>query len=160
MTWSQAIRDWQQALGDLCEWAWSGAILPILTKLREWDVGPLPRLVLIAGGALSLVPWHAARSGSAEAGNVRYALQDAVFSYTASARLLVEVARGRRFPHRKSRGTRRSTGTLHHAILEAKAIHDQCYPSGRYLGSTSPGWPGGRGGGGQPRPDPPRAASG
>jgi len=148
---SQAIRDWRQALGDLCEWAWSGAILPVLSKLREWEVGQPPRLVLITGGALSLVPWHAARSGSAEAGTVRYALQDAVFSYTASARQLVDAAR--RPPLALAENPvilGDPTGTLSHAILEAEAIHDRCYASGRYLGVTSPGWPGTAAGKGTP----------
>ena len=148
---SQAIRDWRQALGDLCEWAWSGAILPILSKLREWKVGQLPRLVLITGGALSLVPWHAARSGSAEAGTTRYALQDAVFSYAASARQLVETACRPALALAESPVVLGDpTHTLPHAIREAEAIHDRCYPSGRYFGFTSSGWSGTAAGEGNP----------
>lgn len=138
-----AIGAWRLALEDLCEWAWSGAILPILSKLHSWEIRQSPRLVLIAGGSLSLVPWHAARSGSLEAGTVRYALQDAVFSYAASARQLVDAA------HRSSLKLSDNpvilgdpTNTLAGAILEAEGIYGQCYPSGRYLGRTSPGWPG------------------
>jgi hypothetical protein len=147
----EAIRDWRLAIADLCEWAWPGAILPILSKLREWGVGQPPRLVLIAGGALSLVPWHAARYGSVEAGTVRYALQDAVFSYAASARQLVDAAR--RTPLALAERPvvlGDPTNALPFAILEAEAIHDRCYPSGRYLGCTSPGWPGISAGAGNP----------
>jgi tetratricopeptide (TPR) repeat protein len=148
---SRVVRDWYQSLGDLCEWAWSGAILPILSKLREWQVGQPPRLVLIAGSTLSLVPWHAARSGSAEAGTVRYALQDAVFSYAASARQLVDAARRPPLALAESPVILGDpTGTLPQAVLEAQAIHDRCYPSGRYLGGTSSGWPGTVAGEGSP----------
>jgi hypothetical protein len=148
---SQAIGDWRRALEDLCEWAWSAAILPILNKLHSWGIRQPPRLVLIAGGRLSLVPWHAARSGSRESGPVRYALQDAVFSYAASARQLVDAA------HRSSLALSDNpvilgdpTNSLPSAILEAEGIYDRCYPSGRYFGFTSPGWPGTAAGAGTP----------
>jgi hypothetical protein len=139
----KAAMNWHRALEELCEWAWSSAILPILSQLHSWEIQHSPRLVLIAGGSLSLVPWHAARSGSREAGTIRYALQDTVFSYAASARQLVDAA------HRSPLALSDNpvvlgdpTNTLNNAILEAQAIYQQCYPSGRYLGVTSPGWPG------------------
>jgi tetratricopeptide (TPR) repeat protein len=147
----RVIGDWRRALEDLCEWAWPAAILPILSKLHSWGIQEPPRLVLIAGGLLSLVPWHAARSGSRESGRVRYALHDAVFSYAASARQLADAA------HRPSLALSGNpvilgdpTNSLPSAILEAEGIYDRCYPSGRYFGFTSAGWQGTAAGEGTP----------
>ncbi len=147
----EAAVNWRRALEDLCEWAWSAAILPILSKLHSWQIRQPPRLVLIAGGSLSLVPWHAARSGSREAGTVRYALQDTVFSYAASARQLLDAALRPSLALSDNPVVLADpTNTLNSAILEAEGIYERCYPSGRYLGSTSPGWPGTAAGPGTP----------
>jgi hypothetical protein len=164
---NRAVSDWRRRLEEVCEWGWHSALLPILSVLHSPELNRPPRLVLIAAGALSSVPWHAAGTGSAESGTARYAVQDVVISYAASARQLVDAAK------RPALGLTTNpvilgdpTNTLAGAIVEAEGIYDQCYPSGRYLGFTSPGWPGnvaGEGTPGQilrelPRPDYPGAS--
>ncbi|MHC8561896.1 CHAT domain-containing protein [Streptomyces sampsonii] len=83
-------------------------------------------------GALGVVPWHAAWTGT---GPRRYALQEAEFSYAASARLYCESAA--RAP---ATGTGPAlvvgdpTGDLPGAGEEAVAVHRAFHPDGRYLG--------------------------
>ena len=55
------------------------------------------RIVLVPGGELGLVAWHAARQPVA-LGGYRYAAQEAVFSYAPSARQFVSTARRRPRP--------------------------------------------------------------
>jgi CHAT domain len=82
---------WLAALGALCDWAWRVALgrvlsaLPVRTGSREL------RVVLVPGGELGLVPWHAAR----RPGGSRYACQEAIISYAASARQFLDAARRR-----------------------------------------------------------------
>ena len=137
----QAIRRWREALTDLSDWAWTSGMRPILGLTRTWELGRPPRLVLIPAGALSLVPWHAARQSAAAAGQPRYALHDAVISYAASGRQLREVAARAALPLDASPVVVGDpTGTLPGALLESHAILARCYPGGRYLGAA---WPGG-----------------
>jgi tetratricopeptide (TPR) repeat protein len=132
----------RQALGDLCDWAWHAVMGPILDLARSWSLGRPPRLVLIPAGILSLVPWHAARPPSAGSGAVRFAISEAVISYAASGRQLLDVAR--RFPLPLTASpvivVADPTQALPGAPLEARAIFERCYPAGRYLGWTEPGW--------------------
>ncbi len=81
-----AVARWQGTLDDVCEWAWLAAVRHIIRHCATWDLARPVRLALVPLGALALVPWHAAnaRVGAQR----RYAIQDAVFSYGASARLL------------------------------------------------------------------------
>ena len=96
---------WETALDSVTGWAW-GAVGPLLAAVRHRGVfrsgllscGPrtLPRVVLVPGGMLGAVPWHAAwtdegtgRGGTA-AGR-RYACREAVFTYAASARQFTET---------------------------------------------------------------------
>jgi tetratricopeptide (TPR) repeat protein len=137
----KAVRRWHQALDDVCDWAWPAVMLPILSRVREWGLDRPARLVLIGSGPLSMVPWHAARSRSAGPASPRYAIQDAVISYAASGRQLVELSR------RPARPLAAApvivgdpTDTLRNAVLEARGILDVCYPAARYLGPTTPGW--------------------
>jgi hypothetical protein len=76
---------WREALDELCTWAWSTTIAPLLASPHVPDRGP--SLVLVPIGALATVPWHAAHDPQGG-----YAVQRAVFSYAASARLLCDSA--------------------------------------------------------------------
>lgn len=73
-------------LGELCDWAWDAAIGPLLDALGTAD----PRVVLVPMGELAAVPWHAARH--TVDGRREYAIERAVFSYAASARMLCRTA--------------------------------------------------------------------
>jgi len=78
------------ALGELCDWSWRAAIGPVLAAIPARSGGSR-RVVLVPGGELGLVAWHAARQSVG--GSYRYAAQEAVFSYAASARQFVEGTR-------------------------------------------------------------------
>jgi hypothetical protein len=82
--------NWRTALGELCDWTWRAAIGPVLGAIPARSRGSR-RIVLVAGGELGLVAWHAARQPVA--GSYRYAMQEAVFSYASSARQFVSTAR-------------------------------------------------------------------
>ncbi|MFF2973332.1 CHAT domain-containing protein [Streptomyces albidoflavus] len=120
----------RRTLDDLAAWAWRTAVGPLLAELAP--AGRPPRLVLVPMGALGVVPWHAAWTGT---GPRRYALQEAEFSYAASARLYCESAA--RAP---ATGTGPAlvvgdpTGDLPGAGEEAVAVHRAFHPDGRYLG--------------------------
>ncbi|MER7064715.1 CHAT domain-containing protein [Streptomyces albidoflavus] len=123
----------RRTLDDLAAWAWPTAVGPLLAELAP--AGRPPRLVLVPMGALGVVPWHAAWTGT---GRRRYALQEAEFSYAASARLYCESAA--RAP---ATGTGPAlvvgdpTGDLPGAGEEAVAVHRAFHPDGRYLGRRS-----------------------
>ncbi|MFJ6628068.1 CHAT domain-containing protein [Streptomyces albidoflavus] len=120
----------RRTLDDLAAWAWRTAVGPLLAELAP--AGRPPRLVLVPMGALGVVPWHAAWTWT---GPRRYALQEAEFSYAASARLYCESAA--RAP---ATGTGPAlvvgdpTGDLPGAGEEAVAVHRAFHPDGRYLG--------------------------
>jgi hypothetical protein len=84
-----AAQRWEDTLDPVCAWAWPVAIGPVLDALRESVGSREQRIVLVAGGDLSLIPWHAAR----EPGTGRYACQHAVFSYASSARQFIDATR-------------------------------------------------------------------
>ena len=73
----------------LCEWAHDTVMAPVAAALPR-SFARTPVLVLAPTGAFGAVPWHAAWT-SIE-GRRRHALQDAVISYTPTARVLCEVA--------------------------------------------------------------------
>jgi hypothetical protein len=88
---TSAARDnWRQALDEQCDWAWRAAIGPVLDAIPARSYASR-RLVLVPGGELGLVAWHAARLPIT--GSYRYAGQEAVFSYASSASQFVETAR-------------------------------------------------------------------
>ena len=134
-----AVREWQAALGSLCEWAWPAVMAPLLDLARGLAPARLPRLVLVPIGLLSLVPWHAARHRPDQAGMPAYACAEAVVSYAASGRQLVDVVRR---PARDVAADPVIVGNptldLTYAGFEAQAIRDSLYPAGRYLGFASP----------------------
>lgn len=98
-----ARADWLSALDAVCDWAWQAAIGPLLRTLAKLS-GPTslpctsnpPRIVLVPGGELGLIPWHAARrpvSDEPGGGSARYdyACRHAVFSYASSARQFTDT---------------------------------------------------------------------
>ncbi len=92
---SPAWENWREALGAQCDWAWRAAIGPVLEALPARSRGSR-RVVLVPGGELGLVAWHAARQPFG--GGYRYASQEAVFSYASSARQFVDAAARRPRP--------------------------------------------------------------
>ncbi|MCU7728864.1 CHAT domain-containing protein [Actinoplanes sp. KI2] len=122
-----------RTLTDVCRTGWDAAIRPLLDRWRLGHSGT-PHLVLVPGGALATVPWHATH------GDGRWAIDEAAFSYIASARLLVEVAR-RTAPAYGGVGLvigNPDTGdpgqALPHAGAEASTIFRTHYAAGRYCG--------------------------
>lgn len=142
LAWAKArvrtVERWEGALGVLCEWAWPTVVKPVLDRVASWPLGHHPRLVLTPIGPLSLVPWHAARSRRGDDGSWSYACAEAVISYAASARQLLEVSCHPARPFAADPViVADPTAGLGHAIQEAEAIRDCCYPSARYLGSAN-----------------------
>ena len=101
-----ARADWQEALDAACDWAWRSAVGQLLAALAKRadgtgspGAGDPPRIVLVPGGELGLIPWHAARrpvsDGPAGDGDTRYdyACLHLVISYAASARQFIDAAR-------------------------------------------------------------------
>lgn len=121
---------WRSAFGALGEWAWPAVIEPTLRAVP----GDLPRLVLVPSGQLRRVPWHAARHRLQPADGWRYAVAEAVFSYAASGRQLVEVSWRPPLPLSASPVVVAPASSLDPGKLEARALADRVYPGARYLG--------------------------
>ena len=120
------------ALPALTHWAWQAVMGRVLGHCATLGLPRPYRLVLVPMGPLATIPWHAARSPDG-----RFALQDAVFSYAASARLMCDVvARTRIAEDGDALIVGNPTGDLRHAGLEALTIHRQFYPHGHYLADT------------------------
>ncbi|MES9524080.1 CHAT domain-containing protein [Streptomyces capoamus] len=141
-----------RALDGICEWAWDAAVGPLLRgHLAPPGERPL-RLVLVPVRELARVPWHAARTRS-EDGTWRYAMEDVVFSYAPSARLLCESAWRSPVPLTGAGlvvGDPDPAGAardLPAARLEALAVKDSFYPDARYIGRMPDGEPGPEGAG-------------
>ncbi|GAA4244848.1 CHAT domain-containing protein [Dactylosporangium darangshiense] len=120
-------------LGALCEWAWDAAIGPLLDALGHAE----PRLVLVPMGELAGVPWHAARHDG------RYAIERAVFSYAASARMLCRTAPAATTGPVLIVGDPDTGGAatdLAGARREALALRE-LYPGARYVGRLADGTP-------------------
>jgi hypothetical protein len=131
------------ALEALCDWAWDTAIGQLLGHhLLRSRRGPV-KLVLVAMGVLSRVPWHAARRWAGA--RHRYAIEDAVFSYAVSARLLCEVARRRGVVLDETGlvvgdpDVGDEAVPLPAARVEAHAIRAAFYPRSRYIGRLPDG---------------------
>jgi tetratricopeptide (TPR) repeat protein len=145
-----ARADWLEALDTVCDWAWQAAIGPLLRTLAKGaegssgrSAGPPRRIVLVPGGKLGLVPWHAARhrvgGASAGGGPARYdcAVQHAVISYASSARQFIDAAR---------RGPRPwpqapvlisdADASLTYAMTEVAHLHAAHYANGAVFGSA------------------------
>jgi tetratricopeptide (TPR) repeat protein len=124
---------WQRALDGLCDWAWTAAMDRVLDSLAAGPGHPV-RLVLVPVGDLSLVPWHAARRAVA-GGDFRYACQDAVISYAASARQFTEACRNRHRPWPSAAAlVRVPSSRLFFASKEIHEIRLRHYAEGVLLG--------------------------
>ena len=85
---------WADALDNLGRWAYPHIMAPLVDHVRGWSLDHLPHLALIPLGDLAAIPYAAAWTDEGSPGRERrYALDDVVLSYAASARLLAEVAR-------------------------------------------------------------------
>jgi hypothetical protein len=134
--------DLRLALGALCDWAWQAAIAGVLAA-----VGPRPRLILVPVGRLAVVPWHAARRVVA-GGGLRYACQDAVLSYAASARQFVRASQRTVRPWASAPAlVRVGASTLYWASREIEHLRTRFYPDATYFGGPR------RGGGPPATPD-------
>ncbi|GLW61883.1 hypothetical protein Arub01_01270 [Actinomadura rubrobrunea] len=124
---------WRSALGDLCDWAWTAAMQPLLDAVVEAP-GRAPRLVLVPVGELGAVPWHAARRTVAD-GAPRHACQDALITYAASARQFVEARRAEPRPWGSAPALVRVGGSgLYWSSKEVEQIHRRHYADGELLG--------------------------
>jgi hypothetical protein len=131
---TQSPRDWQTALKSTCTWAWNAVVGPILRHAGLWQLDRPPRLVLIPTGNLSGIPWHAARTTGP-----RYAIQDALFSYAASARQLIGASRRPVQPWSTQPVlVANPTGDLELATAEGDELRRRCYPGAVCLGRFSP----------------------
>ncbi|TDD40218.1 CHAT domain-containing protein [Actinomadura sp. KC06] len=130
-------RRWRHALGDLCDWAWTAVMEPVLDAAAGGPGnGNRARVVLVPVGELGAVPWHAARRTVGD-GVRRYACQDAVVSYAASARQFIEARRHGHRPWPSAAALVRVGGSsppLYWALKEIEQIHRRHYPDGELLG--------------------------
>ena len=127
--------DWSGALDELLRWAWDAAAGPLLTAGHRWCAGREPRLVLVPVGPLGLVPWHAAVRD--QDGVARHLVQDAVISYAASGRLLVELAARAPVADGDVVLIGDPTGDLPSAGVEAEAVRAAFHPDATYLGTVT-----------------------
>lgn len=126
--------EWSAALLQLCDWAWPAAMGPVLERMIGVRPGTPSRVVLVPVGVLGAVPWHAASRPVAT--GVRYASQDAIVSYAASARQFVDaVRRGRRPWHERPALARVRDSDLHWDRREMAEIQAHCYPGAPVLGA-------------------------
>ncbi|MGW1599038.1 CHAT domain-containing protein [Streptomyces sp. NPDC002343] len=129
----------RRTLEDLCDWASRAVLEPLLAHLRAQGAAWPPRVVLVPMGHLAAVPWHAARR-RAPGGRYRYAVQDAVISYAASARLFCEVVAREPVPlDAPGLVVGDPGGDLPHAGREAAALHAAFYRTAPYLGRHETG---------------------
>ncbi|GGY89847.1 hypothetical protein GCM10010300_37560 [Streptomyces olivaceoviridis] len=127
--------DWQAALRALCDWAWPAVMGPVLSAVRSAPGARVPpdrppRLVLVPCGRISVVPWHAARTGGAGGHGHRYACQEAVISYAPSGTQFLAAAGRRRMPPAEGRQVLVADPelTLPWAEVETAALYASCYP--------------------------------
>jgi CHAT domain-containing protein len=117
---------------NLCRWAWSAAMGPLLRNTATWQLGRPVRLVLVPTGPLSAVPWHAAYR--TEDTRRHYAIEDAVISYAVSGRAFSDSAREPARDVKSVLIVGDPTGDLPFAGVEAGAIGRAFYPDGAFLG--------------------------
>jgi CHAT domain-containing protein len=127
-------------LTQVCEAAWDAVIEPLLRTWRPADRPDTPHLILVPAGVLATVPWHAAHSAAGPDGSRRWAIDEASFTYIASARLLIDIA-GRTAPPPGPVGmiigdpdTGGRAPDLHGAGIEAGTIFQRFYTGGSYRG--------------------------
>jgi CHAT domain len=84
---------WADSLDEVGRWAYARILGPLLEHVRGWSLDRLPHLALIPIGELGAIPYAAAWTDGPPGNGRRYAIDEVVLSYAASARLLGEVAR-------------------------------------------------------------------
>ena len=128
-----AMAAWRKALDELCDWAWPAAIGPVLSAVFVQDGRTDRRIVLVPGGELGLVAWHAARRP--HGGGYRYACQDAVFSYAPSARQFANVSRRRPRPWARAPVLiSDSAPSLYATAVGIAHLFTEYYPAGSVFG--------------------------
>ncbi|SFR29741.1 CHAT domain-containing protein [Lentzea waywayandensis] len=124
---AQDERWWDETMGHTCEWAWDAVMGELLGRFPG-----LPRIVLVPVGELGAVPWHAARR--THGGRVRYACQDAVITYAASARQFTDAAARTSRPVDESVAlVRVQDAGLAWAATEIKTLREHDYPGATTL---------------------------
>jgi hypothetical protein len=143
-----ARADWHAALEDVCDWAWDAVMAPVLALANGWQPDRPPRLVLIPTGDLGGIPWHAARTRerTEPGGRPHYAIDEAVFSYAATARQFARAAgQAQARWDEQPVIVANPTGDLPKAVIEATEIRRRYYPRaellGRLPGATGAGTP-------------------
>ncbi|MFI6906445.1 CHAT domain-containing protein [Nonomuraea sp. NPDC050394] len=132
---------WGRALGELCDWAWTAAMEPLLDSVAGHSPDPsrTNRLILVPVGELGAVPWHAARRTVGN-GRARYACQDAVISYAASARQFVDTRRREPRPWAEEPAlVNVRDSNLYWTSKEIEQIREHHYPRARLLGGRTRG---------------------
>jgi hypothetical protein len=120
---------------ELCRWAWSACIGPLVDFTQRWQLYRPARLVLVPTNALSLIPWHAA---SYEDGAGRhYAIERLVISYSVSARMFCSSAGHALRRPQSALIVGDPGGDLPYAADEARTIHRDFYPRGTLLDSAT-----------------------
>ena len=84
---------WADTLEKVGRWTYEHIMGPLLDHVRSWPLDHRPHLALIPLGELAAIPYAAAWTDGSPDGERRYAIDDVVLSYAASARLLGEAAR-------------------------------------------------------------------
>ena len=145
-----ARSDWLGALDAVCDWAWQAAIGPLLQTLARRagpslasGTGDPRRIVLVPGGELGLIPWHAARrpvsGGPVSGGSARYdyACLHSVISYASCARQFIDAARrgARPWPEAPVLISD-ATPSLLCAMAEVAHLHAAHYANGAVFGSA------------------------
>ncbi|HEX3965056.1 MAG TPA: CHAT domain-containing protein [Trebonia sp.] len=129
---------WASALDELGRWAYDAIMAPLIAHARGWQLGHPPRLALIPLGQLGAIPFAAAWTPTTPSGPRRYAIEDVVLSYAASARLLGEVAARPRQPlDERVVFIADPTGTIHFSRRVTPGVARQLYPAAEVYGMKS-----------------------
>ncbi|GAA0455738.1 hypothetical protein Aca07nite_50420 [Actinoplanes capillaceus] len=123
--------DDQDSFDDVCRWAWTACMGPLTAFTGRWRLDRPARLVLIPTGALTLVPWHAARYDD-DTGR-HHAIERLVVSYSVSARMFRDTAG---MPLRSPESALivgDPRGDLRYAAEEARDVHRDFHPGGTLL---------------------------
>ncbi|WP_428950354.1 CHAT domain-containing protein [Streptomyces sp. cg35] len=130
---------WHGALEELCDWAGTVVMAPLVRSPLIREAGPEPHLILVPFGDLGGVPWHAAllSSGLRHGGPPVRAVHRLALSYAASSRQLLEVLGRPRLPLDAGPViVGNPDGSLPGATTEARHLHAALYPRGRLLGKV------------------------
>jgi CHAT domain-containing protein len=115
---------------------------PLIGHCRGWSLDHLPHLALIPLGELAAIPYAAAWTDDPASQARRYAIDDVLLSYAASARLLVDVARRPR-QQLSERVVLISDpfGVFPHIRRAAGVLASRQYPGAEVYGARSAGGP-------------------